>query len=195
MDYFSLTGIALGLSMDALAVSISTGAVAKESTPSFAIKVAFCFGLFQAAMPMAGWAVGKAGEDLIGAVDHWAALLLLGYLGVQMITESRKKAHCEKYNARRGNIPLKRLLALAVATSIDALVAGIILPTAVGASTAMLMFTSIGFIGIIAFAICFIGVYIGKKFGILCASHAEIFGGAVLIVIGLKIFVEHMFFS
>lgn len=195
MDYIALIGIAAGLSMDAFAVSITNGAVTKKVTLPFALKLAFCFGLFQAFMPMIGWMVGKAGETFIRSVDHWVALLLLGYLGLQMIVESRKKAHCGEFSAMQDNISLKRLVALAIATSIDALISGIILPTAVGASNFVLMFISIGIIGLITFIICLIGVYIGKKFGFLCSSKAEIVGGTVLLAIGLKIFIEHIFFS
>lgn len=194
MDYVALTGIAVGLSMDAFAVSITNGAVTRKVTLRFALKLALCFGLFQAAMPVIGWAVGKAGETFIRSVDHWVALLLLGYIGLQMILESRKKAHCGEF-IKQDDISFKRLSALAVATSIDALVTGLILPTAVGASTAALLLESILIIGAITFVICLTGVYIGKKFGILCSSKAEIVGGAVLLAIGLKIFVEHTFFS
>ncbi len=195
MDYFSLVGIAIGLAMDAFAVSLTNGAITKKVTFAFAAKLAVCFGLFQAAMPMVGWMVGKAGESFINAIDHWIALILLAFLGIQMIVESRKKAHCGEFSGKQDDIRLHRLVALAVATSIDALITGIILPSAVGASTIPLMLLSIGIIGIITFIICFIGVFIGKKFGILCSSKAEIVGGVVLVAIGLKIFIDHMFFS
>lgn len=194
MDYIALAGIAVGLSMDAFAVSITNGAVTRKVTFPFALKIALCFGLFQAAMPAVGWAVGKAGENIIRSVDHWVALLLLGYIGLQMILESRRKAHCGEFT-RQNDISLKKLAALAVATSIDALVTGLILPTAVGASTGLLLLESILIIGAVTFFICLTGVYIGKKFGILCSSKAEVVGGAVLMAIGVKIFVEHMFFS
>lgn len=193
MDYVSLLGIALGLSMDAFAVSITNGAITKKVTLKFALKVSFCFGLFQAVMPVIGWMVGKAGEQFISTVDHWVALLLLGYLGIQMIVESHKKAHCGEFREKQSDIPLRKLITLAVATSIDALVTGVILPNAVGASTLPLMAFSITIIGLITLCICFIGVYIGKKFGILCSSRVEVFGGIVLVGIGLKIFIEHMF--
>lgn len=195
MDYISLIGIAVGLSMDAFAVSITNGAVTRKVTPSFAFKTAFSFGAFQAIMPVIGWAVGKAGEQFISAVDHWVALLMLGFLGIQMILESRKKEGEDKLNVKQDDISLQRLISLAIATSIDALITGVILPTAVGASTAPLMLLSIGMIGSITFLICFAGVYIGKKFGHLFSSKAEIIGGTVLIGIGVKIFIEHMFFD
>ncbi|NLJ31623.1 MAG: manganese efflux pump [Clostridiales bacterium] len=195
MDYVALTGIAVGLSMDAFAVSITNGAVTRRVTLPFALKLAACFGLFQAVMPVIGWLVGKAGESFIRSVDHWVALLLLGYIGVQMILESRKNAGCGECSGKQDDISLRRLTALAVATSIDALVTGLILPTAVGASSLWLLLESIGIIGMITFLICLSGVYIGKKFGSFCSSRAEIAGGIVLISIGVKIFVEHMFFS
>ncbi|MCI2035993.1 MAG: manganese efflux pump MntP family protein [Oscillospiraceae bacterium] len=195
MDYFSLCGIAAGLAMDALAVSITNGAVTRRVTPRFALKIAFFFGLFQSVMPTAGWLIGKAGEGLIKAVDHWIALILLGYLGISMILESRKKRKARTGCSWRDDIPLKTLLALAVATSIDALATGVILPSAVGASTPALMLISVLLIGLITFVICFAGVYIGRRFGTVCASRAEIAGGDVLIAIGLKIFIEHMFFN
>lgn len=194
MDYFSVFGIAVGLSMDALAVSITNGAVTKHVTPRFALKIAFFFGLFQSAMPTVGWLIGKAGENIINAVDHWVALILLGYLGINMIVESRKKKLAGPERVRQDDISMKTLLTLSVATSIDALATGVILPSAVGASTTELMAVSVLLIGFVTFVICFAGVYIGKKFGTLFAGRAEILGGVVLIAIGLKIFIEHMFF-
>ena len=194
MDYFSVAGIAVGLSMDALAVSITNGALTKRVTPRFALKIAFFFGLFQSVMPTIGWLIGKAGESFISAVDHWVALILLSYIGINMIVESRKKKGAGLECVRQDDIPMKTLLTLSVATSIDALATGVILPSAVGASTPALMGVSVLLIGLITFLICFAGVYAGKKFGTLCAGRAEILGGIVLIVIGLKIFIEHMFF-
>ena len=195
MDYISLAGIAVGLSMDAFAVCITNGAITKKVTLSFAVKLALCFGVFQAAMPIVGWLIGKAVESFISAVDHWVALILLSFLGFQMIIESRKKANCGVAGKKQDNISLKTLITLAVATSIDALITGIILPSAVGASTVSLMLLSVGIIGIITFLFCIIGVYIGKKFGQLCSSKAEIVGGIVLIGIGVKIFIDHMLLS
>lgn len=195
MDYFSVLGIAVGLAMDAFAVSITNGAVTKHVTPRFALKIAFFFGLFQSIMPMAGWLIGKAGENIIGAVDHWVALILLGYLGINMIVESLKKKRAGLECIRQDDIPFKTLLTLSVATSIDALATGVLLPSAVHASTPLLMMISVLLIGSITFAISFAGVYIGKRFGTICAGRAEIIGGLVLIGIGLKVFIDHMFFG
>ena len=158
MDYISLIGIAIGLSMDAFAVSITSGATIRKVTPRFAMKTSLSFGVFQAVMPVIGWLVGKAGESFISLVDHWVALILLCYLGIKMIVESRKKNSCETALQKQDDLSLKTLMTLSVATSIDALATGIILPSAVGASTVTLMLLSVGMIGMITFIICFIGV-------------------------------------
>lgn len=193
MDYVSIIGIGAGLAMDAFAVCITNGAVTKKVTLPFALKMALCFGIFQAAMPIAGWLVGKAGESIISAVDHWIALILLSYIGIQMLIESRKKSNNDETEKVQDNISVKTLFTLGIATSIDALITGIILPSAVGASAVWQMLVAVAIIGIITFAICLAGVYIGKKFGEIFSSKAEIFGGIVLIAIGAKIFAEHMF--
>lgn len=192
MDYVLLIGIAVGLSMDAFAVSIANGAVTCKVRPAFALKLSAIFGVFQAVMPMIGWMAGKAGESFISAVDHWIALILLSVIGIQMLREAYKGNEEE---CLQDDIPLKTLLTLAVATSIDALATGVILPSAVGAATLQLMLLSACIIGSITFVLCLIGVYIGKKFGDLFTTKAQVIGGLVLIAIGIKIFVEHMWFS
>ena len=193
MDYISLCGIAVGLAMDAFAVSITNGAVARRVTPRFAFRIAFWFGLFQTLMPIIGWFIGIAGASMINSVAHWIALLLLSYIGIGMITGSRKKKEENLPQVCRENISTKTLLTLAVATSIDALAAGVILPTSVGASTTLLMAAAVTLIGLITFMICFAGIYIGKRFGSILAGRSEVIGGCVLIAIGLRIFLEHYF--
>lgn len=189
MDYISLAGIAVGLAMDAFAVSISNGASTRRVGPRFAVRVAASFGLFQALMPFLGWAVGKAGESFITSVDHWIALILLCFLGIQMLLETRgKDGSC---GPMQDDLPTRTLLLLAVATSIDALATGVILPSAVGADTLPLVAVSVCAIGITTFFLCLLGVYIGKKTGCLLSTKAQAFGGIVLIVIGIKIFLDH----
>lgn len=192
MDYVSLIGIAIGLSMDAFAVSLTNGAVTRKVTPWFAVKLALSFGLFQAFMPFIGWLIGKAGAGFIDSVDHWIALILLGYLGIQMLIESYKKTKDGNIEVVRDGISNKTLFTLSVATSIDALATGVILPSAVKATTVLLMVTAVSMIGLITFLLCMIGVYLGKKFGDLFSSKAEIIGGIVLIAIGAKIFIDHI---
>lgn len=193
MDYISVIGIAVGLAMDAFAVSVSNGASTRNLKISYALKLAFSFGIFQFGMPVIGWIVGKAGEIFITSVDHWIAFILLSFIGGQMIIDYIKmfKENCEQ--EQRDKLSTQTVLMLAVATSIDALATGIILPSAVGANTTMLMLWAVAIIGLITLGICLIGVYLGKIFGCLFSKHANLFGGVVLILIGAKILLEHLF--
>lgn len=193
MDHLSLLGIAVGLAMDAFAVSVANGAAARRVKPAFALKLAVSFGVFQSLMPFIGWLVGKAGEAVISSVDHWIALILLGFLGIQMLREARKKDDGDE--TLQEDVPWRRVLTLAVATSIDALATGVLLPSAVGADTVARMLLSVGEIGLVTLVLCFFGVYLGRKFGELLRTRAQVVGGIVLIAIGVKIFVEHMWFS
>ena len=193
MDHLSLLGIAVGLAMDAFAVSVANGAAARRVKPAFALKLAVSFGVFQSLMPFIGWLVGKAGEAIISSVDHWIALILLGFLGIQMLREARKKDDGDE--TLQEDVPWRRVLTLAVATSIDALATGVLLPSAVGANTVARMLLSVGEIGLVTLVLCFFGVYLGRKFGELLRTRAQVVGGIVLIAIGVKIFVEHMWFS
>ena len=195
MDYLSLFGIAVGLAMDAFAVSLTNGAVTRGLTKGHALRIAFCFGFFQFMMPIIGWLIGKAGEEFIGAVDHWIAFVLLGYIGGKMIYDSIKEKKSSEKEQCRDPISFKMLIVMAIATSIDALATGIILPTAVKADGFGLMMLSVGMIGVITFFICLCGIAIGKKFGTVFSSIAEKLGGMVLILIGTKILIEHLFFS
>ena len=196
MDYLSLIGISVGLAMDAFAVSITNGTAYRHCRVSQALKIACAFGLFQAAMPTIGWLAGSAFSSVISSVDHWVAFILLGIIGGHMIYEAVKgKEESPGQGTPSGFLNNKTLLALAVATSIDALATGLILPSAVGASTPVLMLFSVLTIGVITLIISFAGVFIGKKFGSIFSNKAEILGGVVLILIGIKILVDHLFLS
>lgn len=195
MDYSALIGIAVGLAMDAFAVSLTNGAMTRDLKFAHALKIAFCFGLFQMLMPVIGWLVGIAGADIINQIDHWIAFVLLGYIGGKMIYETFHKTDKSEPCQSREPISFKMLIVMSVATSIDALATGIILPSAIGASTGTLMLAAVSIIGLITFVICLFGVYIGKKFGDLFSRKAEFLGGIVLIFIGTKILLEHLFFS
>ena len=187
MDYIAVIGIAVGLAMDAFAVSVTNGAIVKNFKPSFAIKIAAAFGIFQFMMPVIGWIVGKAGQQLIESVDHYIAFILLLLIGGNMLIEAIK----DRIKEYKGEEVQKK--ENKTATS-DALATGVILPSAVGASTIMLMLVAVLMIGVITFIISFAGVYLGKKFGSLLSNKAEILGGIVLIGIGTKILIEHLFF-
>ena len=200
MDIISIALIAVGLSMDAFAVSVTNGIIIKNLRFQHALKVGLYFGIFQALMPLAGWLAGFQFKDYIAGIDHWIAFVLLAFIGGKMIHEAYKE-NCEVCStdaeacevaiskhpeAEEDPLKMSRLLILAVATSIDAL--------AVGISFAFLnvsIIWSAAVIGAITFAICVAGVYIGKRCGCLFQKRAEIIGGMILILIGAKILLEH----
>jgi putative Mn2+ efflux pump MntP len=201
MDILSIILIAVGLSMDAFAVSITNGIIIKDFKVSDALKVGLYFGVFQALMPLAGWLAGSQFKDYIISIDHWIAFVLLAFIGGKMIREaysndSKTNESAEGISEAAISVletekedPLRmgRLLVLAVATSIDAL--------AVGISFAFLNVSIIWaafVIGSITFVICVAGVFIGKRCGCLFQKKAEIVGGLILICIGLKILLEHL---
>ena len=191
MGLMSLVFIAVGLSMDAFAVSVTSGIIVEDIKVNHALKVALYFGIFQALMPIIGWSAGSSFSSYIIEIDHWVAFGVLGYIGGKMIYESLKKDKDEEDELEKGKVEkdpvgTKTLLILAIATSIDAL--------AVGTSFSFLnvaIFKSSIIIGCITFLISFLGVACGKKCGILLQKKAEMFGGIILALIGLKIFIEH----
>ncbi len=184
MDLISLLILAVGLSMDAMAVSVSTGICVKEIAYRDSLKMAGFFGIFQAIMPLTGWTLGISFRKLIQGVDHWVAFGLLFLIGGKMIYESFK-SNCET----TPNNPLKFhvLLGLSIATSIDALAAGV--------SFAVLKLDIIKvilIIGFTTFSISFIGTRIGKRVGCHFSSRVELIGGIVLIGIGVRILIQHL---
>jgi putative Mn2+ efflux pump MntP len=183
MPIITILLTALGLSMDAFAVSISSGITIKRPSLANAALIAGFFGGFQALMPVAGWLGGRFLSEFIQGVDHWIAFAILGAIGVKMIYEALRG---EEGNAM-DPLNLGMLASLAIATSIDAL--------AVGVSFAFLsipILLAAAIIGTVTFTICFAGVLLGDRFGHHLGSKAEIVGGLVLIVIGLKILLEDL---
>ena len=187
METLTLFLIALGLSMDAFAVSVSNGLCFKNFKKSQAFISSISFGIFQGLMPTIGFFAGTLFFDVISKLDHWIALILLGYIGTNMIIDSIKELKLKNAISEDSKeYTLKTLFLQSIATSIDAL--------AVGISFAALninILTAALFICIVTFVCCIIGSLIGKKFGHLLQEKAKIFGGIILIFIGLKIFVEH----
>lgn len=186
MDIISILLIGIGLAMDAFSVSVSEGIILKKPTLGQSAKIALFFGIFQFIMPCIGYLLGSAFADYITAFDHYIAFVLLGFIGGKMIYE----AICEKEEGEIKNpLSFNTLLVLAIATSIDALAVGVTFATV----SAPVIFAS-AIIGIVTYSIAFGGVYIGSKFGNLLGNKAEILGGLVLIGIGVKILIEHLFF-
>ena len=182
MHLSELIIIAIGVSMDAFAVSICKGLSVRSLQPKHACQTALWFGVFQALMPLIGYYLGVSFADFVSSVDHWIAFVLLGLIGGNMIKESFSKDECE-YSS---DFSFKTMLSLAVATSIDAL--------AIGVSFAFLrvnIWTSVLIIGLTTGAFSALGVCIGKFFGCRYKSKAEFTGGFILVAMGLKILLEH----
>lgn len=182
MSLFELFILAIALSMDAFAVSICKGLSMKKMSWKKAFLAGIYFGGFQAAMPIIGYFLGVQFKELITSVDHWIAFALLVFIGVNMIKESREE--CEEGN---DCFAVKTMLLLAVATSIDAL--------AVGVTFAFLtvdIIPAVTFIGLITFGFSFVGIKVGNVFGAKYKSKAELAGGVILLLIGLKILLEHL---
>lgn len=187
MGILELSLIGIGLAMDAFAVSICKGLNMRKINYVYGIITALFFGVFQAVMPLIGFFLGRQFSTYITTVDHWITFILLAFIGGKMIYEALGADEgCETCGS---GIDIKELFLLAIATSIDAL--------AVGVTFAFLdvsIFSSVLLIGVITFVISFIGVIIGNIFGSKYKEKAEIFGGVILILIGLKILLEALFF-
>ena len=183
MSLFELFLTAVGLSMDAFAVSICKGLSMRKLNIRHTVIIGLYFGGFQALMPLMGYLMGISFQEALTAYDHWAAFILLAIIGGNMIRESfsREDGDCDPSLAPLG------MLLLAVATSIDAL--------AVGVTFAFLrvdIVPAVAFIGACTFVISAAGVKIGNVFGMRYRSKAELAGGVVLILIGVKILLEHL---
>ena len=185
MGLAELFVIAVGLSMDAFAVSVCKGLSVPKMKLSHALTCGVYFGGFQGLMPLIGYLLGSQFEEAIVSIDHWVAFVLLGLIGFNMIKESREEG-CETMDSSFG---VKAMIPLAIATSIDAL--------AVGVTFAFLrvnIFWAVLFIGVITFTLSSIGVKVGNVFGVRFKSKAEFAGGLILILMGTKILLEHLGF-
>ncbi|SHI77719.1 Putative Mn2+ efflux pump MntP [Malonomonas rubra DSM 5091] len=184
MDIITLFGIAIALAMDAFAVALSAGLILPELTGRHLFRFGFHFGLFQALMPILGWLAGTSIRALIESFDHWLAFGLLVLVGGKMLWEARQ----DDEENEQPNDPTRglSLVMLSIATSIDAL--------AVGLSLAILgvtIWTPALVIGLVAGILTVCGMLLGRRLGRAWGTGVEIFGGLVLIAIGVKILVEH----
>ena len=182
MEFVELLIIAVGVSMDAFAVSVCKGLSVSSVRPVHVVNTGLWFGGFQALMPLLGYYLGISFADFVSSVDHWIAFILLGIIGGNMIKESFDKESCDM----NPDFSVKAMLPLAIATSIDAL--------AVGVSMAFLrvnIWPAILLIGITTSVFSFAGICIGKFFGCRYKSRAEFTGGFILMAMGLKILLEH----
>lgn len=186
MGIGALFTLAVGLSMDAFAVAICKGLAMKKFQLKKAGLVGLWFGGFQALMPLIGYFLGSQFSDKIVKIDHWLAFLLLAFIGGNMIKEAFDKEEEKEEEGMGDSTSAKDMFVLAIATSIDAL--------AVGVTFAFLkvnIIAAVSFIGVITFVLSAIGVKVGNVFGLKFKSKAEIAGGVILILLGLKILLEH----
>ncbi len=186
MSLWELFMIAVALSMDAFAVAVCKGLSIRRAGLKYSLTVGLYFGAFQGLMPLLGYLLGVNFQNTITSVDHWIAFILLGGIGINMIREALNKDEEENLDS---SLTPRSMLPLAVATSIDAL--------AVGVTFAFLKVSivpAVSFIGVVTFILSAIGVKIGNVFGARYKSKAELFGGVVLILIGVKILLEHLGF-
>ena len=177
--------IGIGLSMDAFAVSVCKGLSVNKVKPKHCAVTGLYFGGFQALMPFLGYILGVQFKSLIMSFDHWIAFVLLSLIGANMIKEASDDA-CENVDNSFG---VKSMLPLAVATSIDALVIGVTF-----AFLQVEIFSAITVIGVTTFSLSIVGLKFGNAFGLKFRSKAELLGGIVLILMGVKILIEHLFF-
>lgn len=188
MSFITIFLIAVGLAMDAFAVSVTNGIKQKSSRFGQALVSSLFFGIFQGIMPFLGWLMGVRFYSKIQSVDHWIAFGLLAFIGGHMIYEA---LHDKGEDLSENRFNFKELLLMSVATSIDALAVGVSFAMT-GVSELQDILINTGIIAAVTAVICIAGFYIGRFFGTLCKKGAEIAGGSVLILIGIKILIEHL---
>ena len=191
MGIFELFILAVGLSMDAFAVAICKGLATQKLKPRHMLTVGAWFGGFQALMPLIGYFLGTAFAKYVTAIDHWIALVLLCGIGGNMIKESFEKEEENECDCGCDSYGFNKMFVMAIATSIDALAAGISLAMDLNGNNTY-AFIAVAFIGIITFTLSAFGVKIGNIYGAKFKSKAEFAGGAILILLGVKILLEHL---
>ena len=183
MGIIELILLSIGLAMDAFAVSICKGISMKRMNWRKALIIGMYFGGFQALMPVIGYFLGTAFESIITNIDHWVAFILLGIIGGNMI----KEAFEDESENCNDDVGFKTMIMLAIATSIDALAVGITF-----AFLKVNLIAAISMIGVITFALSVVGTKIGNRFGDKYESKAELVGGIILVLLGIKILLEHL---
>ena len=196
MDFLSLFFIAVSLAMDAFAVSVTNGVTARNFTWKKALLAAFCFGLFQAAMPLIGWLLGSGAYSLIASFDHWIAFALLALIGGKMIVDTVRAIRHPDAETDGMLLNGKMILMQGVATSIDALAIGISF-AALGfdrlfSLATVNIWSACLLIGLVAFVLSAMGGLLGKRIGRFFQNKAGLVGGIILLLIGIKILIEHL---
>lgn len=187
MDLLTLFVLALGLSMDAFAVSVSNSMAYTDLRRGQGVLTSLSFGVFQGMMPVIGYFAGRAFAGVVSTFDHWIAFFLLGFIGGKMLVDAVREMRAPQEDAGPRSFSVRLMLLQAFATSIDAL--------AVGVSFAALdvhIVAAAAFIACVTFVCCLFGHALGRRFGAWLGTRAQIFGGLILIGIGLKILIEHL---
>lgn len=187
MGIIEQLGMAVALAMDAFAVAICKGLTVKKIKPRHLAVTGLYFGGFQALMPLIGYLLAKSFKSYVEAVDHWIAFALLAIIGANMIKEALSKDE----ETHTDDFSFKAMFPLAIATSIDALAVGVTLAFLNDIGT-LDVYITIALIGIITFLLSAVGVWFGRKVGCKFKSKAEFAGGAILILMGAKILLEHL---
>ena len=189
MGFGELMLLALGVSMDAFAVSICKGLAMPKATLKASFTCGGWFGGFQAMMPLIGFYLGTLFADAIQAIDHWVAFVLLGIIGFNMLKEGfEKECDCCECQGGDADLSVRTMFLMAVATSIDALAVGISLAMAGNVD----IFAAVALIGLFTFGMSALGVKIGNVFGSRFEKKAQLAGGVILILLGIKILLEHL---
>lgn len=191
MSFFELFVVAVSLAMDAFAVAVSNGLMLPKIRVRHAFVFGMFFGVFQFLMPLIGYFLASRFSAYIESVDHWIAFVLLALIGGNMIKESFSDDEEDIQDKQANIMSVKNLTMMAIATSIDALAVGVTFALVPSGN----IWVSCGVIGIVAFVLSYIGVMLGKKISGVFQSYAERVGGIVLVIIGLKILIEHLFFG
>lgn len=181
MDYLSALGLGMALAMDAMAVSVACGMANREHQKNHAVQTAFLFGLFQMAMPILGWSIGKVGGGMIDSFDNIIAFGILVFLGLKMLRDAKSQDFV--------SMPLngiRDMLVTAAATSVDAMASGVVLPVSVKAVSAVQMLEAVTMIGIVTFVLSLAGYAAGRQLSRIKPRYAGMAGGIVLILIGIK---------
>ncbi|MDQ2178629.1 manganese efflux pump MntP family protein [Marinifilum sp. D714] len=186
MELISIFLIATGLSVDSFAASVCSGLAIKGIRFLQAVKIAFFLALFQGGMPVIGWFIGWEINEFIKDFDHWIAFILLAGLGSKMIYESLTQ---QEEDCSFNPLKLTVLIGISIATSIDALVIGFSM-----ALIDVIIWWPAVIIGVVTFIASMLGMLLGKKIGSQTSKRFEVFGGIVLILIGLRILIEHLLF-
>lgn len=189
MNFWEILLTAIGLSMDAFAVSVTNGLCCTELNRKQSLQMGICFGIFQGLMPLTGFMLGKAFEQYITAIDHYVALILLGYIGGKMVYDAIQEAKQEQSESYV--LTFRMMILQGIATSIDALAAGV----SFAALANIHICYAVIEIAVITCLLSLTGIRVGKQSGKKLGSRALLTGGIILIGLGWKIFIEHQFFS